>query len=125
MLLDLYWILLVSIGLLLDSYWNLLVSIRFDWISVGFDRVSIGLLLDSHWDLFDYNGFYWISIGFYWISILFCWILLDYIGFLLDCCWIPIGIYRILLDPIATVCALPSPARVRVEAHFSGPVPRA
>jgi hypothetical protein len=27
------------------------------------------------------------------------------------------------LDPIATVCALPSPARVRVEAHFSGQPP--
>ena len=65
--------------------------------SIGFILGSIGFLLDP--------------IGIYWI--------------LLDCYWIPIGIYWILLDPIATVCALPSPARVRVEAHFSGPAPRA
>ena len=76
-------------------------------MSIGFDWVSIGLSLVSCLDLLDYSNFYGI--------------LLDSIGLLVHS-------YRNLLDSVgslATVCALPFPARVRVEAYFSGPAPRA
>ena len=81
---------------------------------------SIGFLLACHWIPI---GIYWIQVDSIRFLLDFYWILLDSIGFLLDCCWIPIRICWILLDPIATVCSLPSPARVRVEAHFLGQPP--